>query len=204
MTAAELLRCAEQGIPDAQCEIGRCYASGEAAQEGIPKDDAKAVLWFTKAAMQGHAGAQYNLALCYDRGLGVAVDRHKASTWMKQAADKGLVEAQESMRKLSETNPFDGLDEENALRMFIYLVDMKKIMKGTEIYEKYGYMTPMIGIDDALRLAVDIAKRGVVIGKATQNTNEKTASEKAPCKTGCLFQYLVGLTLLGGLIFVVA
>ena len=32
--------------------------------EGVPEDDATAVKWFTKAAEQGHAKAQYNLALC--------------------------------------------------------------------------------------------------------------------------------------------
>ena len=36
------------------------YANGEAC----PEDDATAVKWYTKAAEQGHAKAQYNLGLC--------------------------------------------------------------------------------------------------------------------------------------------
>ncbi|MBH64573.1 MAG: hypothetical protein CL569_19435 [Alphaproteobacteria bacterium] len=44
---------AEQGGVDAQSYLGLMYDFGE----GVPKDDAKAVHWYRKAAEQGHAGS---------------------------------------------------------------------------------------------------------------------------------------------------
>ena len=42
--------------------------------EKFAKDKAEAVKWFSKAAEQGHAVAQYNLGECYLNGCGVAKD----------------------------------------------------------------------------------------------------------------------------------
>jgi len=35
--------------------------------------------WYKKAAEQGHASAQYNLAVCYENGTGVEKDEKKSS-----------------------------------------------------------------------------------------------------------------------------
>jgi TPR repeat protein len=50
-------KAAEQGVPDAQTNLGELCANGH----GIPKDDVEAVKRFRKAAEQGDARAQFDL-----------------------------------------------------------------------------------------------------------------------------------------------
>jgi len=74
-----------------QINLGVNYLKGD----GVPKDMKKAVSWFTKAAEQGNAGAQYNLGLCYaNGGDGVPKDIEKAIYWYTKAAEQGFAEAQ--------------------------------------------------------------------------------------------------------------
>lgn len=46
---------------------------------------------------QGFSPAQYNLALCIDRGLGTQADEKRAYSWLKLAAEQGDAEAQTSL-----------------------------------------------------------------------------------------------------------
>ena len=55
---------AEQGLADAQYNLGVMYDEGE----GVAQDDAEAVRWYRLAAEQGDAGAQNNLGVMYDEG----------------------------------------------------------------------------------------------------------------------------------------
>ena len=48
---------ANNGDPDAQNEIGKCYLDGN----GVNKDSEKAFMWFMKAAKQGYELAKKNL-----------------------------------------------------------------------------------------------------------------------------------------------
>ena len=41
---------------------------------GVPQSVRVAVNWYLKAAVRGHAGAQYNLGLMYETGRGVPED----------------------------------------------------------------------------------------------------------------------------------
>jgi uncharacterized protein len=50
---------AERGFAEAQFSLGNLYLRGE----GVPKDAARAKVWFERAVEQGHARAQLNLAL---------------------------------------------------------------------------------------------------------------------------------------------
>ena len=58
------------------------------------KDYKKAFVWYEKAALQGHAHAQYCLAWLYDTGNGVAQDEHQAFVWYEKAALQGHARAQ--------------------------------------------------------------------------------------------------------------
>ena len=51
----------------------------------------QAVEWFTKAAEQGNASAQYNLGVCYEDGQGVAQNYAEALKWYTKAANQGFV-----------------------------------------------------------------------------------------------------------------
>jgi TPR repeat protein len=81
------------GEPDSleeQYNLGKRYFYGE----GVTKDYAKAVEWWTKAAEQGNADAQYSLGDCYFNGYGVRKDNDKAAYWYAKAANQGHGEAQ--------------------------------------------------------------------------------------------------------------
>ena len=54
---AKLMEAAEQGDAEAQYKAARCYAGGQ----GVPQDDAEAVMRFRKTADQGDALAQSRL-----------------------------------------------------------------------------------------------------------------------------------------------
>ncbi len=66
------------------------YSEGK----GAPRDYAKAVGWWRKAAEQGYAKAQYNLGVMYDEGLGVPQDYAEAVKLYRKAAEQGDAVAQ--------------------------------------------------------------------------------------------------------------
>jgi TPR repeat protein len=83
----------------AQYQLGLRYYSGDA----VTKDRAQAVFWFRRAAYNGHAEAQYDLAYCLEHGLGIArADRENAFYWYRCAAEQGHAEAQYKMAKCYE------------------------------------------------------------------------------------------------------
>ena len=68
-----------------QFERGKRYEKGD----GVPKDIAQAVIWYRKAAEQGYAKAQNNLAVLYAMGQGVPQDYKQAHAWFSVAAANG-------------------------------------------------------------------------------------------------------------------
>lgn len=56
--------------------------------------------WYRKAAEQNDADAQYNLAICYARGDGVAEDWAEAYKWLSLAARQGYEDAKTYMTAL--------------------------------------------------------------------------------------------------------
>jgi TPR repeat protein len=58
------------------------------------RDYDQAVHWYTRAAEQGDSDAQYNLALSYEEGTGVAQDYAQALTWYMRSAEQGDPDAQ--------------------------------------------------------------------------------------------------------------
>ena len=90
-TALRLWRpLAEQGVAEAQNNLGLMYASGE----GVPQDDAEAVKWFRLAAEQGDASGQSRLGIMYTDGKGVPQDFNEAAKWTRKAAEQGDAHAQ--------------------------------------------------------------------------------------------------------------
>ncbi len=84
---------AEQGVADAQYNLGVMYGEGL----GVPQDYAEAVGWWRKAAEQGNAKAQYNLGLMYRKGQGVPQDDARAVKWFRKAAEQGIAGAQRNV-----------------------------------------------------------------------------------------------------------
>ena len=58
----------------------------------MEQDYEKAVYWYKKAVENGDPKAMYNLALCYQDGLGVEQDTDKANELFEEAKKYGLDE----------------------------------------------------------------------------------------------------------------
>ena len=91
-------KAAEQGVAEAQFNLGVCYDNGE----GVAQDKEEAVKWYRKAAEQGVAEAQYNLGACYANCEGVEQDKKEAMKWLRKAAVNGNENAKGALRKLEE------------------------------------------------------------------------------------------------------
>jgi TPR repeat protein len=85
----ELRQKAEGGDKAAQRELARSIASGGNYNE--------AAKWYRKAAEQGDALAQHDLAVLYVHGLGVTQDFAEAIVWFALAAAQGDVDSQYSL-----------------------------------------------------------------------------------------------------------
>jgi len=100
----------EKGDAETQFKLGEMYAKGEGIPlfkliemytKGVgdgnfergPLDYKAAFQWYTLAAKQGYASAQYNLGLMYAKGQGVTQDYIKAHMWINIAAAAGDAEA---------------------------------------------------------------------------------------------------------------
>ncbi len=79
------------GDAEAQHDLAAIYTAGHA---GVKTNYIKASEWFTEAAHNGIANAQYNLAVLYHQGLGVKQDTKKAIELYRVAAAGNHPEAQ--------------------------------------------------------------------------------------------------------------
>lgn len=70
----DLQMIAEQGNPNAQNDLGIAFMTGN----GVIKDAAKAVWYFSKAVEQQHTAACANLGICYADGIGIEKDMQMA------------------------------------------------------------------------------------------------------------------------------
>ena len=82
-----LLAKAKAGDPAAQASVGTIYALG---RPGTYRDTREAAKWFTKAAEQGNADAQFSLAGLYELGRGGPKDMSTAVKWYGLAAKQGI------------------------------------------------------------------------------------------------------------------
>ena len=73
---------ADHGNIEAAHQMGMRYEDGI----GVPKDEAKAVKYYTIAAEKGYTPSQFMLGNCYVLGKGVTKDKEKAIAWFEKAA----------------------------------------------------------------------------------------------------------------------
>jgi TPR repeat protein len=90
----KLLELADPGLPMAQFELGKLYATGEG---GFEKDMNKAVKWYRIAAEQDHVEAQYTLGVRYYLGKGVDQNNYESHAWFKRAAKQGHSKSQHNL-----------------------------------------------------------------------------------------------------------
>lgn len=73
---------AEQGDANAQWMMGQSFLNREAAPDAV----GQALLWFRRAADQGHALAQRDVGMFYELGRGVEQDLREAFFWYSLAS----------------------------------------------------------------------------------------------------------------------
>ena len=104
-----LVKAAKQGNAEAQYNVGKIYADGVTADGArIEQDFEKALEWYSQAAEQGHALAQFFLGMMYERGDGVAQDVTEAKRLYRLAADQGMIAAQASIARLQDPLVYAG------------------------------------------------------------------------------------------------
>ncbi len=112
----DLIAAANRGDAAAQNALGVKYAAGE---DGLPRDDIKAVEWYQNSAQQGFAKAETNLGdmYLYGRG-GLARDPVKAVSWYLKAADQNFPDAQYRLGYMYENGIGADQDVERAVKLY--------------------------------------------------------------------------------------
>ena len=88
-TLEELLLLSENNEKNVQYAIGFYYEHGIKTE----KSPVAAMLWYERAAKQGHVDAQLRLGLMYAQGNGCLQDFKEAVKWLKKAADQEFAPA---------------------------------------------------------------------------------------------------------------
>ena len=89
-------KAAEQGIAQAQCNLGRSYCLGT----GVTKDWVEGIKWCRMAAEQGIAYAQAVLGAYYNNVGGGSHNYPEAAKWFRKAAEQGLASSQVELGSL--------------------------------------------------------------------------------------------------------
>ena len=73
---------AAQGNMDAECQLGWIYHEGRA----VERDPKRAFSHWMRAALSGHPGSQFMIAVAYEVGAGVEADRIESAFWYTRVA----------------------------------------------------------------------------------------------------------------------
>ncbi|KAK3842082.1 MAG: hypothetical protein J3R72DRAFT_523840 [Linnemannia gamsii] len=85
---------AKEGDIESQNSLANFYKYG---LEGVSRNDKLAMEWYSKAAEQGHAEAQFRMGGYYSEGFAVPKDYAKAMEWFLKSARQGNCDAQFSV-----------------------------------------------------------------------------------------------------------
>jgi hypothetical protein len=95
--AALYQKAAAQGDKDGEFGLANLYGVGE----GVKKDEAKAVEYYTRAVDHGHLDAMLVLGQAYINGsLGLTADREKGLALIRRAAEQGYQPARVRLEEL--------------------------------------------------------------------------------------------------------
>lgn len=95
-----LKRAADTGFAPAQLHLASLYQDGA---EGVPVSLREARVWARRAADGGDAKGMHAYGMYLFEGVGGARDQAEALTWLRKAAERGLVDSQFNVAKLYET-----------------------------------------------------------------------------------------------------
>ena len=80
--------------------LGYCYAEGI----GTPIDKKGPLIYILKLQNMNNNFAQYNVAVCFNDGIGTKKDVIKAKEWYKKSADNGHSKAVKRLEELNYLN----------------------------------------------------------------------------------------------------
>ena len=106
---------AEQRSSQTQYELGQMFSN---ASEN--RDYEQAAHWFSHAARQGNANAQYKMGLMYSKGIGVDLNDLKAYAWLKASATQGCSKARRYLERIAARIPADQLAQAHSLSLRYY------------------------------------------------------------------------------------
>ena len=86
-------RAADQGLAEAQFQLGNMHAYGQAPVAAGEDPQRLAAQAYFEAARQGHAEAQYSLGILFLTGSGVTQSSAQARKWIARAAAQGHADA---------------------------------------------------------------------------------------------------------------
>ena len=112
----DILAAANRGDPAAQNALGVEYANGE---DGLARDDVKAVEWYQKSADAGFAKGETNLGDMYLFGRG-GLDKNPAQalSWYLKAADQNWPDAQYRLGVMYEKGVGATQDVQRAVKLY--------------------------------------------------------------------------------------
>ena len=93
---SKVRQAAELGDVEAQYDLAYLYykAGEDPAIQGVAQNYRRAAYWYEKAALQGHARAQYNMGVLHLHGHGVERDPIEAYAWLLRSAETGHHESE--------------------------------------------------------------------------------------------------------------
>jgi TPR repeat protein len=121
------------GIADAE----KYYQKGKALYKD--KQYKEAVKWFRKAAEQGYAKAQSNLAHMYEYGKGIEKDYQEALRLMRLAAEQGLARAEAQVGSMFERGKGLEKDYREAAKWYRLAAEQGDIYAQTNLGLLYEY-----------------------------------------------------------------
>ena len=123
----------------------------------------EAVKWYTKAAEQGDADAQYKLGRCYYEGKGVEEDKEEAVKWYTKAAEQGNADAQYKLGEYYGCFWGGKCDMEEAFKWYTKAAELGNADAMTELGRCYEYDW---GVEKDKKEAVKWYRKAVEQGNA--------------------------------------
>lgn len=85
---------------------------------GVPRDYAAALHWYTRAAEAGSSGAMVRLGYLYSQGLGAPRDDAQAIAWLRKAAEAGNPDGQRNLGHMYQKGYGTRQDYGEAMRLY--------------------------------------------------------------------------------------
>jgi len=97
---------------ESMCNLGKLLLTGA---PGLPKDETEGYGLVLAAAERSHAPAQFNVALCFDRGIGVEKSPAEALKWLRKAAGLSFLPALKELGTVLRTGSLGEINEAEAV-----------------------------------------------------------------------------------------